>query len=75
MLLVILYGKVQRVPTASFSNNNHYCNLASSYATTNEGAFYADQFETESNFKVHFESTGPEIYEQTNGKECTSPKL
>ncbi|KAH8088155.1 putative cysteine synthase [Filobasidium floriforme] len=30
--------------------------------------FFADQFENESNFRAHFEGTGPEIWEQTGGK-------
>ncbi|KAL5523515.1 hypothetical protein ACEPAG_7688 [Sanghuangporus baumii] len=29
--------------------------------------FFADQFENRSNFKAHYEGTGPEIWRQTNG--------
>ncbi|CAD6884874.1 unnamed protein product [Tilletia controversa] len=29
--------------------------------------FFADQFENDSNFAAHFNGTGPEIWEQTNG--------
>jgi len=30
--------------------------------------FFADQFESESNYSAHFEGTGPEIWRQTNGR-------
>ena len=30
--------------------------------------FYADQYSNDNNWKAHFESTGPEIYEQTMGQ-------
>jgi S-sulfo-L-cysteine synthase (O-acetyl-L-serine-dependent) len=33
-----------------------------------EKYFYADQYNNESNWKQHFETTGPEIWEQTKGK-------
>uniref|UniRef100_A0A5B7C4Y6 cysteine synthase n=1 Tax=Davidia involucrata TaxID=16924 RepID=A0A5B7C4Y6_DAVIN len=32
-----------------------------------KGGFFADQFENLANFRAHFEGTGPEIWEQTNG--------
>ncbi|KAF8530495.1 tryptophan synthase beta subunit-like PLP-dependent enzyme [Hysterangium stoloniferum] len=30
--------------------------------------FFADQFESKSNYSAHFEGTGPEIWRQTNGR-------
>lgn len=32
-----------------------------------QGGFFADQFENLANFRAHYEGTGPEIWEQTNG--------
>lgn len=31
------------------------------------GGFFADQFENLANFRAHYEGTGPEIWEQTDG--------
>lgn len=40
-----------------------FCNL-----NNFKGGFFADQFENLANFRSHFEGTGPEIWEQTDGK-------
>src|SRR6476660_8302137 len=33
-----------------------------------ENYFYADQYSNDSNWRAHFDTTGPEIIEQTNGR-------
>ncbi|XP_020241756.1 cysteine synthase 2 [Asparagus officinalis] len=36
-------------------------------STNCEGGFFADQFENLANFRAHYEGTGPEIWDQTEG--------
>lgn len=36
-------------------------------ATNCKGGFFADQFENLANFRAHYEDTGPEIWDQTEG--------
>lgn len=43
--------------------------LASAMARAKPEVYYMpNQYENEANFRAHYESTGPEIWEQTNGK-------
>ena len=69
MILQSLGTQVQVVPTASISNPQHYVNIArniAEWARTEWGyqAVFIDQFENTSNFQIHFEETGREIYRQ-----------
>lgn len=63
-LLVKLGAEVERVKPVAIANPRHYVNLAREYAASHPDAFYANQFESESNFKCHLEGTGPEILAQ-----------
>jgi len=38
------------------------------YQANPEKYYYADQYSNENNWKAHFETTGPEIYHQTDGR-------
>jgi cystathionine beta-synthase len=45
----------------------HFINRARQLARETPGAWYADQFGNRSNVAAHYESTGPEIWEQMGG--------
>ena len=74
-LLLKLGAIVERVQPASIIDPGHYVNRARALAAEHAAdpckagkGYFADQFENETNWGAHFEGTGPEIYEQCNGK-------
>lgn len=61
------------VPAAPYKNPNNYVRysgrLAAELARTEpNGAIWANQFDNTANRQAHVETTGPEIWDQTNGK-------
>jgi len=61
------------VPAAPYSNPNNYVRysgrLAEELAASEKsGAIWANQFDNLANRKGHYETTGPEIWRQTDGK-------
>jgi cystathionine beta-synthase len=64
------YGsKVIISPTASHPDSpEYYCNVAKRVVAETPNSCLADQYFTPSNPQAHYESTGPEIWEQMNGK-------
>lgn len=56
------------VDPVPFANENHFYHTARKIAEENEGHWWANQFENESNAKAHFNHTGPEIYQQLDGE-------
>ena len=61
------------VPALPFSNPNNYQHLAKRLVaqlrkTEPNGVLFADQWNNLDNAKAHYESTGPEIWQQTGGK-------
>ena len=69
--LLKLGAVVERVPPASIVDPMHFVNRARTLAAEHTAdpnkpgrGFFADQFETDMNWKAHFDTTGPEILDQ-----------
>ena len=67
-LLKTLGAEVRVVPTVPYANDMNYQKQAGRYAESLEGAVWANQFDNTANRLAHYESTGPEIWEQTDGR-------
>ena len=66
-------AELVQVPAAPYKNPNNYVRyserLAKELARTEaNGAVWANQFDNTANRQAHLETTGPEIWDQTNGK-------
>ena len=73
-LLLKLGATVERVRPASIVDQNQFVNMARRRAQEHSDdpnkpgrGFFADQFENTANYLAHQNTTGPEIYQQTNG--------
>ena len=67
-LIEALGAEVHRVKTVPYSDPNHYQKLAGRMATERAGAYWTNQFDNTANRRAHLETTGPEIWEQTDGR-------
>ncbi|MES2857179.1 MAG: cysteine synthase A [Bdellovibrionota bacterium] len=67
-ILEMLGAEVRKVPAVPFANENHFYHQARKIAAEIPNAYWADQFENPANGGYHFETTGKEIWEQTQGK-------
>jgi cysteine synthase A len=69
-----LYGAdLVEVPAVPYSNPNNYQHIGRRLAddlrkAEPNGVLFADQWNNMDNRKAHYESTGPEIWQQTDGK-------
>lgn len=66
--LTALGVELLTVAPCPFANENHFYHTARRLASERPNAFWANQFENTANYKTHYHTTGPEIWEQTQGK-------
>jgi cysteine synthase A len=66
--LKTLGAEVRTVPAVPYKDQNNYVKLSGRLAAEMENAVWANQFDNLANRQAHFETTGPEIWEQTEGK-------
>jgi cysteine synthase A len=67
-LLRLLGAEVYPVPAVAFENPENYNHQAKRHAESLENAVWTNQFDNIANRQAHIETTGPEIWAQTNGK-------
>lgn len=63
-----LGAEVRPVPAVPYKDPNNYVKLSGRLAAEMENAIWANQFDNLANRRAHYETTGPEIWEQTGGK-------
>jgi len=67
-ILKALGAELLTVPPCPFSDQNHFYHTARRISEERSDTFWANQFENLSNFRIHYETTGKEIYEQLQGR-------
>ena len=72
-MLRLCGADLREVPAVPYRDDNNYVKFSGRLAeelakTEANGVIWANQFDNVANRKGHFENTGPEIFEQTNGK-------
>lgn len=67
-LLRLLGAEVYPVPAVAFENPENYNHQAKRHAERLENAVWTNQFDNIANRRAHLETTGPEIWNQTDGK-------
>lgn len=63
-----LGAEVRPVPSVPYKDPNNYVKLSGRLAQEMENAIWANQFDNLANRRAHYETTGPEIWQQTDGK-------
>ena len=66
--LRLLGAEVRPVPAVPYKDPNNYVRLSGRIAEEMENAIWANQFDNLANRRAHYETTGKEIWEQTDGK-------
>ena len=71
--LINIGAELRLVPSKPYKDDGNYVKVAGRLAeelksTNNHGVVWANQFDNTANSKGHYKTTGPEIWEQTEGK-------
>ena len=66
-MLRLCGADLRLVPAVPYSNPGHYARYSGQLAEE-LGAFWANQFDNVANREGHYRTTGPEIWEQTDGR-------
>ena len=71
--LEMLGAELILVPSVKYEDPQHYIHTAQKIAIGRahkevNGAIWAQQFDNPANTQIHYETTGPEIWSQTNGR-------
>jgi cysteine synthase A len=66
--LTTLGAEVRTVPAVPYRDPNNYVKLSGRIAAELDNAIWANQFDNLANRLAHYETTGPEIWAQTDGK-------
>ncbi|KAF9912105.1 hypothetical protein EC991_001051 [Linnemannia zychae] len=67
-LLRMLGAEVYPVPAVAFDNPENYNHQAARHADRLDNAVWTNQFDNTANRQAHIETTGPEIWQQLEGK-------
>ncbi len=67
-LLRTLGSEVRTVPAVPYKDPNNYVKVSGRLAEELDNAIWANQFDNLANRQAHYETTGPEIWQQTDGK-------
>lgn len=63
-----LGAEVRTVPAVPYKNPDNYVKVSGRIAAEMDNAIWANQFDNLANRLSHYETTGPEIWQQTDGK-------
>lgn len=64
----MLGAEVYPVPAVPYENPLNYNHQARDYAKNLDNSFWTNQFDNTANANFHYQTTGPEIWEQAQGK-------
>src|SRR5580698_3558005 len=67
-LIEALGAEVRRVKTVPYADPNHYQKVAGRLASELPDAIWSNQFDNTANRRAHVATTGPEIWQQTEGR-------